>query len=455
MVFRLYWKQAGDRQNMIIRQLNIKNSGEIHDKTLEFSPGINVLYGENESERAIVHTYIKNMFLGDISEAIYDNAVFAKLKSPTEQDLARELQKFMTGYQGTADSSMDLGRAMQMLKMSRKGYLVQADRKQKETEQERQKLLTRMDDIISDLNDLNGKLDQINEKEESLRMHPGDENGAVILDERMAQAKAKRNSFAMGMLISAAAGIFGLILTAIIADSVSVSLIVAVIAAALVGFCGKQQLKYAREFQKRIRMKKRWVSRQEKLRCSKENLRQDYDEKETELCNLKEEYREYEENSFLLTSEEREVQALNMAMETIERMSGNIHLQVGRKLQIRTSQILSEITDGEYQDVQMDAASHMTVTTGNGAEALECLSRGTLELIYFAMRMAAGELLCQEESLPVILDDIFGMYEEEDLEAVLEWMYKEKKQVIISTCSKREMELLDREGIPYGKQIIS
>ena len=77
MVFRLYWKQAGDRQNMIIRQLNIKNSGEIHDKTLEFSPGINVLYGENESERAIVHTYIKNMFLGDISEAIYDNAVFA------------------------------------------------------------------------------------------------------------------------------------------------------------------------------------------------------------------------------------------------------------------------------------------------------------------------------------------------------------------------------------------
>ena len=81
----------------------------------------------------------------------------------------------MTGYQGTADSSMDLGRAMQMLKMSRKGYLVQADRKQKETEQERQKLLTRMDDIISDLNNLNGKLDQINEKEESLRMHPGDE----------------------------------------------------------------------------------------------------------------------------------------------------------------------------------------------------------------------------------------------------------------------------------------
>ena len=28
MVFRLYWKQAGDRQNMIIRQLNIKKALE-------------------------------------------------------------------------------------------------------------------------------------------------------------------------------------------------------------------------------------------------------------------------------------------------------------------------------------------------------------------------------------------------------------------------------------------
>ena len=68
------------------------------------------------------------------------------------------------------------------------------------------------------------------------------------------------------------------------------------------------------------------------------------------------------------------------------------------RMSFSATQILSEITDGEYQDVQMDAASHMTVTTGKGVEALECLSRGTLELIYFAMRMAAGELLCQEES---------------------------------------------------------
>ena len=33
----------------------------------------------------------------------------------------------MASYQGTGDSSIDMGRAMQMLKMSRKGYLTEAD----------------------------------------------------------------------------------------------------------------------------------------------------------------------------------------------------------------------------------------------------------------------------------------------------------------------------------------
>ena len=393
---------------------------------------------------------------GNISEAIYDNTVsVAQLKSVTGQDLVRELQNYMASYQGAGDSSIDLGRAMQMLKMSRKGYQVQADRKQKETETEQQKLQAKMDYVINEMNDLKEKLADIDEKEGSLGMRPGDENGAVLLDERLAETRKKRNGFAMGMLVSAAVGIIALILSAIMADSVVVSIVVAIIAAMLVGFCGKQQMKYAREFQKRMRMKSRWMSRQEKLKWSKESLKQDYDEKETALRNLQEEYQEYEENSYLPTSEEMEVQALNMAMETIEMLSGNIHHQVGRKLRIRTSQILSEITGGKYQEVLMDAGFRMTVNTGDRTVALERLSRGTMEQIYFALRMAAGELLCQEESFPVILDDVFGMYDEERLAAVLRWMHKENKQIIISTCHKREMEILDREGIPYQKLILS
>ena len=127
------------------------------------------------------------------------------------------------------------------------------------------------------------------------------------------------------------------------------------------------------------------------------------------LKNLQEEYKEYEEESYLPTVEETEIQALNLAMETIEKLSGNISHHVGAKLRERTSQL----------------------------------------------RMAAGELFCEEESFPVILDDVFGMYDEDRLAAVLRWMHKEQKQIIISTCHKREMEILDREGIPYQKLLLS
>ena len=114
------------------------------------------------------------------------------------------------------------------------------------------------------------------------------------------------------------------------------------------------EMKYARELQKRLRMKSRWLSRQEKLKWNKETIQQEYDEKEMNLKNLQEEYKEYEEESYLPTVEETEIQALNLAMETIEKLSGNISHHVGDKLRERTSQILSEITGGKYQEVLMD-----------------------------------------------------------------------------------------------------
>ena len=74
-----------------------------------------------------------------------------------------------------------------------------------------------------------------------------------------------------------------------------------------------------------------------------------------------------------------EIQALNMAMDTIEALSGNITDQVGIRLKRRTSEILSEITGGKYREVLMDEELHMSVNTGDRTVSIERLSRGTLE----------------------------------------------------------------------------
>lgn len=71
------------------------------------------------------------------------------------------------------------------------------------------------------------------------------------------------------------------------------------------------------------------------------------------------------------------------------------------------------------------------------------MSRGTIEQIYFAVRMAASELL-HEEECPVILDDTFVFYDDQRLENTLKWLAKYKKQVLIFTCQKREQQILEK-----------
>ena len=85
----------------------------------------------------------------------------------------------------------------------------------------------------------------------------------------------------------------------------------------------------------------------------------------------------------------------------------------------------------------------ISVWDGNRRIPAEPLSRGTLEQIYFSVRMAAAEIL-QEEPMPLILDETFAFYDEKRLNCVLKWLSRQQRQVIILTCHKREEEILGK-----------
>lgn len=512
---------------MIIKRLTIKDFGKIHNKSMELSPGMNVLYGENESGKTTVHTFIKSMFygiqrqrgraarndvystyepwnnpasyggilwfenggksfrltrqfykadpgselfcendseildveqgdldavLGGISEAVYENTVsVAQLKSVTGADLVREVQNYMASYQGTGDNSVDLGRAMQMLKMTRKGYQVQSERRKKELEKEQGKIEANMEYLRREIGELQDQQDQIEEKVTSLHMQ-NDENGVSVLDERIEQVRHKKKKLMLASLATVLLTVLGAAAVLLLLPEyywISFAAGAVGVIALITELLNQKRLSL--ELNKRIKLKHRWLNKQEKLEWSRDNLTEAQKEKVTAFTNLTAEYQELQEQAFIPGTEELEIEALNYAMKTIESLSGNIHTQVGGKLKRRTSQILSEITGGKYSDVIMDAQLHITVNASDRVVPLESLSRGTIEQIYFALRMAAGELLCGSESFPVILDDVFGMYDEDRLRAVLRWLSRQNRQVIISTCHRREMEILESEGIVYQK----
>ena len=48
---------------MIIQELRLKNFGKFTDKSIQLKEGMNLMYGENESGKSTIHTFIKGIFL--------------------------------------------------------------------------------------------------------------------------------------------------------------------------------------------------------------------------------------------------------------------------------------------------------------------------------------------------------------------------------------------------------
>ena len=140
---------------------------------------------------------------------------------------------------------------------------------------------------------------------------------------------------------------------------------------------------------------------------------------------------------------QEELDAVHLAILTMNQISEDIYKESATHLNQQISSILSQITEGRYTSVFLDANMEVRINTPQKLLSLEQVSRGTMEQIYFALRMAVGCMFCQDETMPIILDDAFVMYDDERLKQTLRWLYNSKRQVILFTCHTREQRLLD------------
>ena len=133
--------------------------------------------------------------------------------------------------------------------------------------------------------------------------------------------------------------------------------------------------------------------------------------------------------------------ALLLAEEKMIQASRNMTQGFGNILNQKASKILEQITGGRYTKLLADENLNLTLFEGGRRIPVERVSRGTIEQVYFALRMAAVDML-YEEPLPVIFDDAFACYDEKRLKSTLKWLSEQQRQVIIFTCQKREQEIV-------------
>lgn len=177
-----------------------------------------------------------------------------------------------------------------------------------------------------------------------------------------------------------------------------------------------------------------------RIRWEMERIRVEWKEKEIRCSNLREQSQEQEPGD----TEKRlagRCRALQTAMEQIRLAADRLGRQTAGSLNKRASSIFAALTDGRYGSMDIGGKLQISVWDGSRHIPAERLSRGTLEQIYFSVRMAAAEIL-QEEPMPVILDETFAFYDEKRLKSALKWLRGQNRQVIILSCNRREKEIL-------------
>lgn len=136
-----------------------------------------------------------------------------------------------------------------------------------------------------------------------------------------------------------------------------------------------------------------------------------------------------------------ELRAAAYAMAQIEEVARDKHTRLAPKLASVASRFLCEITAGAYEELLIDRDLQISVripqTNRLDRHLEQRLSRGAVDQIYLALRLAMVHLLSENrETIPMLLDDPFANYDDERLERTMALLSRiaAEHQIILFTC---------------------
>lgn len=489
---------------MKIRELYLKNFGKFSEKKVTFQEGINLIYGENESGKTTLHTFIKSMLFGlergrgrasvndtfslyepwenpnyysgefrfesggknfcltrnfdkygksasliceddgeefslehgdlemilhGLQGSNYENTIaVGQMKIETNQSLAVELQNYATNYYSTGNSDIDLDGALTKLNKKKKEVEKEIREILQEKQQKRYEIEQEKSFVWRDIHKLEQELEELEAKIEIQKETHDEVEAQEVKKWRVHPAEF--------------AGVLAVLLVLFFLLNHPWNFLVIIVLALAEGILVWNRIKDGKKKpQEEVLMEMQ--SSLSKLNWQKEHLKGELKEKHTMYSNLEEHLEELEDAGDSYRRQEETKRALELAIQKLGELSKDVHQELSVKLNEKASSILTEITGGKYEMLFVDEKLKMSLYTAGRRISIEQVSRGTIEQVYFALRMAASEIL-YEEDYPVILDDTFVFYDDKRLENTLRWLKKNKKQVIIFTCQKREQEILNR-----------
>ncbi len=497
---------------MKLREIILKNFGKFTDKTIDFDDGINVLYGENESGKSTIHTFIRSMLfgmdrgrgraslndtysqyepwdnpnyyagvlkfesggkqftiqrnfdkysksaelycetdgeelsvedgdlsaiLGGLSEDVYANTVsIGQMRVEPSEKLSDSLKNFAANYYASGDADLNLAAAFAKLKERKKTLEKEISAGRKKKEERKNALEQEASYIWQDVHRLQGEME---DEEEAI---------AKAQEEEKNKAPEKKH-FHWRVQPVVMLTFIVLIALCFIVLPRPWGYLVTLVVALLCGIYVWNRFKVAGENEENApgEAPEEPESLQKRI-WDRDRTKEEWQEKSVQYNNLKEQIKELEETEDDFREQEEEISAITLAQEHLQVLSDQMQEQMKQVMNGRVSEIVEELTNGKYTHLQMEDDYSIRLWQNDRLIPADKLSRGTIEQIYFALRMASAEMM-QPEECPVLLDDTFVYYDDERLAATLRWLSQNKKQVLLFTCQRREKEALDQMQIPY------
>lgn len=143
-----------------------------------------------------------------------------------------------------------------------------------------------------------------------------------------------------------------------------------------------------------------------------------------------------------------EYDALSLAIDTIDEAEVELKNRFSPEIEKRTSEIFEILCGGSFSLVRIENSDFdMQVSKGAASAPREylSLSQGTMDELYFALRLALFEAIVPEENAPpLVLDDVFVNFDDERMKRALDLLLEKsrERQIILFSCHTREAEYL-------------
>ena len=441
---------------------------------------------EDDGEELSVEQGDLDMLLGGLTPGLFDSTVsVGQLEAEPGQELYDALENYAANYLETGSMEIDLAAAFRMLKEKKRDVSRALKEEDAAREAQREKLLSEIRYLERDIEELDTEYAQREERlsdieksriEESKTEQSRSESG--YMQQEGSEEKAvigSRNLIFTGIagLFAGAAGFLWSTFLSSQGEAVNF-LTIGVIAgvAALIGIIclaagsimwirerktGKNRRagqekgvggrtagigETARFMESARALQEQREDTRQRLLWDMEHLRLESKEKEIRRDNLREQWAEWEVSG-VQKRLRQSLHALEIAEETLQgtaKEAGNSGTDTMKK---KASEIFARITEGRYSRIEFERGQHIFVWDGVRRIPAERLSRGTIEQIYLSVRLAAADMLL-EEDVPLIFDDAFAFYDDKRLESALKLLSGQGKQVIIFTCQNREEEIVEK-----------